>query len=202
MEKIETDTQTPETEVTETTSTPGTETLEANEPDHGTTDSQGESTSEPRSLNDQLAELGISREDYFRLKGKEDGEEGGSKVEENSQQVASTDDALLGRLEARGVMDVDDQDYVIKAAKSLGVSPIEALNDDVVKDRLAANQKARETTDATPSSSSRSGQTSPTDTVDHWLKKGELPPKEKKDLRRKVMHAMNDSRRRSQMFNN
>ena len=192
MEQYENDgTQEPTVEPTETP-----ETLEANETDNGTPDSDGSDSSDAK--RDWRAE-------YFKLKQEreEGSQESGESREENRQQVVASDDALLGRLEARGVMDADDQDFVLKTAKVLGVSPIDALNDDVVKSRLEANQKVRETGAATPQSSSRSGQTSAKETVDYWLGKPdtELPPKENKELRRKVMHARNEKATRRQMFN-
>ncbi len=201
MEQIENNGTLPEVQETEASVQETTnEQLEANETDND--NSTGSSEGDEGSLSRKLEELGISRQDYFKLKGKEGSQEGGESREEGSQQVAS-DDALLGRLEARGVMDVDDQDYVLKAAKTLGVSPIEALTDPVVMDRLSANQKARETAAATPSSANRSGQTSAKDSVEFWLSKPDtdLPPKESKELRRKVIHARNEQRSRNKMFN-
>lgn len=202
MEQIENqDAQTNDDSNVETQET---EQLEANETDNDNSTRQSDGESGGDSLNDKLRELGISRKEYFSLKGQEDSQEGGEGGEKSNQQVVTSDDALLGRLEARGVMDVDDQDFVIKTAKVLGISAIDALNDEVVKTRLDANKKAREVQDATPNSSKRSGQTSAKESVDYWLNKddSELPPKENKELRRKVIHARRESKKRKVMFNN
>ena len=66
-----------------------------------------------------------------------------------------TNDAVLSRLETRGVMEADDQNYVLRFAKSEGISPIEALSDSIVQDRLKANNLARTSVEATPKSNNR-----------------------------------------------
>lgn len=198
MEKIEN--QDAQESNVEETQTP--ENLEANETDNDNSTRQSDGESGGDSLNDKLKELGISREDYFNLKGKEGGQEGGKKAEESNQQVDASDDVMRARLEARSVLDADDQDYVLRAAKALGVSPVDALTDPVVADRLASNKQARDKAEATPSASSRSGQTSAKETPEYWLDKDELPPKENKELRRKVMHLKQKAKTRKHMFNN
>lgn len=204
MEQYENDGTQPEaSEVEASTDTSSNESLEANETDNDNSTRESDGTpNSGQSLNQKLEELGLSREEYFKLKGQESSQESGESRQENSQQKVASDDALLGRLEARGVMDADDQDYVIKAANTLGISPIEALNDPVVKDRLAASEKARETAAATPSSSSRSGQSSAKETPEYWIDKAELPPKSNTELRRKVMHMKAQRKASAQMFNN
>lgn len=87
------------------------------------------------------------------------------------------DEITLSRLEVRGVMEKEDQEYVLRFAKSEGVSPIDALEDPIVKDRLKANERSRNSEKATPRSNNRTADT--TDEVDMWVKKyqktGELP---------------------------
>lgn len=124
-----------------------------------------------------------------RLK-KAGGEEGDSKAsrqKEGSKESQEVGDALLARLESRGVLEAEDQEYVLRAAKIEGISPIEALNSDLVKDRLAANKKAREQKQATPSSSRRTSQPRPDD-VTYWAQqlteKGKQAPTA--EMRRKV----------------
>lgn len=80
-----------------------------------------------------------------------------AKFEEGGNTNAGTDDALLARLENRGVMDQEDQAYVIRFAKSEGISPIEALNDEIVKDKLAYFKKQRETKASTFTGTNRTG---------------------------------------------
>lgn len=101
-----------------------------------------------------------------------------SKKEKEAIESYDANDALLARLENRGVMEEDDQSYVIKFAKAEGVSPIEALNDQVVIDRLAKNKKVREQQKASPTPSKRTGGDQ-VDDVAKWVvkykKDGSLP---------------------------
>jgi hypothetical protein len=69
--------------------------------------------------------------------------------------VETDNEATLARLENRGVMDTEDQAYVLRFAKAEGVSPVEALQDQIVIDRMAANKQARQTEQAKPTSNNR-----------------------------------------------
>lgn len=86
-------------------------------------------------------------------------------------------EATLARLENRGVMEKEDQDYVLKFAKNNDLSPIDALNDEIVQDRLKANERKRKSADATPKSNNRTGdKESEVDAaVRKYQKTGELP---------------------------
>ena len=77
------------------------------------------------------------------------------KAKDTPKREESTNDAVLSRLETRGVMEADDQNYVLRFAKSEGISPIEALSDSIVQDRLKANNLARTSVEATPKSNNR-----------------------------------------------
>lgn len=81
--------------------------------------------------------------------------------------------ALLARLESRGVMHPVDQSYVIKFARAEKISPIEALKDQVVIDRLASNKEARLKKKSTPVPSNRTGKV--TKNIDYFIRKGTLP---------------------------
>jgi len=89
----------------------------------------------------------------------------------------TANDALLARLENRGVMDKDAQEYVIKFAKAEGISPIDALSDEVVKDKLAFFKKVKEQRASTFQSPNRTG--GKIDDVEKWVAKykkdGSLP---------------------------
>jgi stage II sporulation protein AB (anti-sigma F factor) len=93
------------------------------------------------------------------------------------KEAPAADDAVLSRLETRGVMEADDQNYVLRFAKAEGISPIEALSDPIVIDRMKANEKTRTSVDATPRSNNRANTTQ--DEVAVAVKKfeqsGELP---------------------------
>jgi len=78
-----------------------------------------------------------------------------AKESKKEQSGDSVSDVILARLETRGVMETEDQDYVLRVAKLDGVSPIEALKDPVVQDRLKANEKARRSENANPTANNR-----------------------------------------------
>jgi hypothetical protein len=92
-------------------------------------------------------------------------------------QDSSTDEVTLSRLEVRGVMDPDDQNYVMRFAKTEGISPIEALSDPIVKDRLDKNKRTRESANATPRSNNRTNnqQDELAAAVRKYQQTGELP---------------------------
>ncbi len=100
--------------------------------------------------------------------------------------TSTEDHALLARLENRGVMHPDDQAYVIKFAKADGISPIDALKDQVVKDRLERNKKVRLQNKSTPTPSNRVGKV--TKNLDYYINKGILPSDP--DLAEKVQIEM------------
>lgn len=72
---------------------------------------------------------------------------------------ATDDNVTRARLEARGILDEDEQDAVIEAAKVLNTTPIKALELGIVKGRLAEIKAQKATTAATPAPS-RGGGTS------------------------------------------
>ena len=99
------------------------------------------------------------------------------KIAKEAPKTEEVNDAVLSRLETRGVMEADDQNYVLRFAKAEGISPIEALSDPIVIDRMKANEKARTSVDATPRNNNRANTTQ--DEVAVAVKKyeqsGELP---------------------------
>lgn len=89
------------------------------------------------------------------------------------KEVSSDSEAVLARLENRGVMDKEEQEYVLRFAKVEGISPIEALSDDVVKDKLAFFKKKREQSGSTQTPGNRTGVASKS--VDYYINKNEIP---------------------------
>lgn len=94
--------------------------------------------------------------------------EGGDEKKPEPQNIATSDDAQLARLEARGIMDSDAQNYLLSAAKREGKSPVELLNDPYFKDRIDAMTKDKERRGATPSPSNRTPETKKD--VSFWVK--------------------------------
>lgn len=99
------------------------------------------------------------------------------KKEPKEEKAEANNEVTISRLEIRGVMEKEDQDYVLRFAKNEGMSPIEALNDPIVKDRLEANKRQRNSAAATPKANNRANQQE--NEVDAWVRKykkdGSLP---------------------------
>jgi hypothetical protein len=88
----------------------------------------------------------------------------------------SDDNVTRARLEARGILDEDEQDAVIEAARVLNTTPIKALDNEIVKGRLAAIKAQKATTTATPAPSRGGGTTTNIGRLaDKALETGEMP---------------------------
>lgn len=89
------------------------------------------------------------------------------------------DPEKLQRLElkAEGIKDKDDQDYILKVAKIEEVDIEEASRLDYVQDRLKANERRRQSAQATPRGNNRTN--TQVDEVQSWVRKykqnGSLP---------------------------
>lgn len=68
---------------------------------------------------------------------------------------SSNDEVTMARLEARGVLHPDDQAYILKFAKVEGIHYLEALEDEIVKDKLDRNKKQRLSASANPRGNNR-----------------------------------------------
>lgn len=112
--------------------------------------------------------------------------------QEASSSSQSSDDVVRARLDARGVLDEDEQDAVIEAAAILKLHPIQALENDIVKGKLAGIRAQKATAAATPAPSRGGGTTTNIARLaDKARETGELPsdPKTKalvkEELRRR-----------------
>jgi hypothetical protein len=102
----------------------------------------------------------------------------------------SSEDITIARLEARGILNADDQAYVLKFAKVEGVHYLEALEDDFVKEKLERNKKARLSASANPRGNNRAPgeQNEVAAAVKRYEKDGTLP--DNPALIAKVMKAI------------
>lgn len=89
----------------------------------------------------------------------------------------SAEDVTIARLEARGILNADDQAYILKYAKVEGVHYLEALEDDFVKDKLDRNKRERLSASAAPRGNNRApGDTNEVSAaVKRYQKDGTLP---------------------------
>lgn len=82
----------------------------------------------------------------------------------------------------------DEYDFVQEVIKSTGKSLDDVLESKYFQNELQERREESETKKAIPEGTKRSSG-APMDSVDYWLAKGELPPKEQSELRRKVVNA-------------
>lgn len=91
-------------------------------------------------------------------------------------------------LNSLGYKDVEDQKYVQQAMKESGKGLEEILAIPFISGELKRLSEERATKAAIPPADNRNG--SPArDTVEYWIAKGELPPKDQRELRGKVVKA-------------
>lgn len=77
------------------------------------------------------------------------------------------------RLEAQGYNE-DEKQVILKASKALGISPLDAANDDIVKGKIEAMREEAKVNNAVPSPSGKAG-TKDTNSIDYYLDSGEIP---------------------------
>lgn len=77
--------------------------------------------------------------------------------EEPKSGGTSNEEIVLARLEARGVLEEEDQAFVRKVMEREGLTLQQAMADEYVKDKLARNKSKRESDSAIPSPSKRTG---------------------------------------------
>ena len=110
----------------------------------------------------------------------------------NAGDLSPATQQRLDRIELNslGIKDRDEQDFVLGAAKRLGVDPSQAAADPIVAGKLEAMREARKTKEATPAPSRAGGGTSTNITrlAEKALSTGELPPDPK--LRAQVQAEM------------
>lgn len=102
-------------------------------------------------------------------------------------------------LRVEKITDAEEIALVETIMKETGKDVEGVLASKYFQNELKEMRDARATKDATPSSSKRSNQ-SPRDEVDYWIAKGELPPADQVDLRRKVVNAKMKQAKQANQF--
>lgn len=136
---------------------------------------EGEPEPEPKQVKQERKQTQIERL-------KQERDEWKAKAQSGTQ----SDEVVLARLEVRGIVNPEDQADVLRFAKAEGKSPIEVLEDDFIKSRLAHNQKKREEAASSVTPGNRTG--APKKSVDWYVSRGELPADPK--LRAEVQDEM------------
>lgn len=113
-----------------------------------------------------------------------DGQDGQDTESQEKESFEPGEEALLI---AKGIDHEDDQDFILEVMNETGKTLREVVNSRNVQGELKSMKEEREAQAASPSGSTRS-RTPSQDSVDYWIGKGELPPKETHpELRRKVV---------------
>lgn len=103
-------------------------------------------------------------------------------------------------LVAQGIKDPEEQEVVFNAMQRTGDELENVVNDEFIQNKIQKLRNDKEAEQATPKSSGRSGSPA-SDSVEYWVQKGELPPKDQKpQLRRDVLQAMRKQSRRPKKF--
>lgn len=89
---------------------------------------------------------------------------------------------------ANGIKEADEMELVSEIIKSTGKSLDEVVGSKYFQAELKEMRDDKTTTDAIPKGSKRSNNSS-ANTVEYWIAKGELPPKDQRELRQKVVNA-------------
>jgi len=89
---------------------------------------------------------------------------------------------------ANGIKEADEMELVQEVMKSTGKSLDEVVGSRFFQAELKEMQEDKATAEATPKGSKR-GNNSASNTVEYWIAKGELPPKDQRELRAKVVNA-------------
>lgn len=100
---------------------------------------------------------------------------------------------------ANGIKESDEMEFVRDVMKETGKSLDAVVGSKYFQAELKDRREDKATQDATPKGSKRSGQ-SAANTVEYWIAKGELPPKDQTELRRKVVNARITKETNKSMF--
>lgn len=95
---------------------------------------------------------------------------------------------------AKGIESEDAESFLFKEVSETGKTLSQVLSFGYVQEKLTALKEQQNAEGAIPKAGERGGQGNRT-SVDYWIQKGELPPEDQMELRRKVV---NEKLKRSQ----
>jgi len=91
-------------------------------------------------------------------------------------------------LTANGIKGIEEHEFAQRLQKQTGLDLDTLLEDNYFKTKLTEFRETTATANAIPTGTKRSNNSS-VDSVEYWISKGELPPKDQVELRRKVVNA-------------
>lgn len=113
------------------------------------------------------------------------------KPKKSDKKSSKSDELDYGQkafLIANGIKGADEMELVQEVMKSTGKSLDEVIGSRFFQAELKEMQEDKATAAATPPGSKR-GNNSASNTVEYWIAKGGLPPKDQRELRQKVVNA-------------
>lgn len=166
-----------------------------NEDEYKSADSESEESDEdtPRTYTQEDFDKALEAERAETAKFKRMSEQRAKKLEGNSKGVeykkseGSIGYAEKAFLNVNGIKGEDELQIVQEAMKFTNKNLEDIIESNYVKLELKALREQRATEEATPKGSNRSGSSSRTN-IDYWIAKGELPPSDQVELRRKVVN--------------
>lgn len=102
-------------------------------------------------------------------------------------------------LKANGFDGDSEYQIILDTMKFTGKPLEDVMNHPYVKAEIQALRQQKQAEDALPKGNNRGGATS-RNSVDYWLQKGELPPEDQMELRRKVVNAKIQASKNKQKF--
>ncbi len=93
----------------------------------------------------------------------------------------------------------DEFPFVLEEMTKTGKSMDEILESKYFQAQLAENRELAASKEAIPTGTNRSGNAT-RDTVDYWIAKGEMPPEDQVELRRKVVNARIEKEKQTTKF--
>lgn len=156
---------------------------EGGDKDKGTQKPKSDETPEARSA--RLNRMADQHDKKYGLGkyAKKDGDE-----PSNNNKPTELDYAQKAFLISNGIKGKEETELVQTFMKETGKSLDDILESPYFQSELNALREAKATGNAIPKGSKRSGNLA-ADSVEYWLAKGELPPADQVDLRRKVVNA-------------
>lgn len=156
-----------------------------------TKDEEGNDTTDWKALameRDELARKNYGIAQRYKTKAEKAKEEKPEKkpIEKNEQ--PSNDFGEKAYLIANGIKSKDEIDLVLRLKKETGKDVESLMDSTYFQTELKAFRDQKNTDNAVPSNNKRSNN-STVDSVDYWLAKDELPPKEQAKLRAEVINA-------------
>lgn len=145
---------------------------------------------------ERTAELRGKLKEKEAAEAKAAADKGGKKEESKAGELDKADRFLL---RSEKITDEKEVALVQSYMKETGRDAEAVLGSKVFQAELKEMRDLKATEDATPEGAKRSG-TQTRDSVDYWLAKGELPPANQPELRRKVVNAKMAQKRSGSQF--